>query len=71
MMKTLQEILVQPGPDGTLLLTPAWPKDWSARFRLHVAGNIFIEGRIEQGKLIDWKTTPESTRSRVRLLGTK
>lgn len=69
MMNTLQEMLVQPGPDGTLLLTPAWPKDWSARFRLHAAGDIFIEGRIEQGKLIEWKTMPESARSRVRILG--
>jgi len=67
MMNTLQEMIVQPGPDGEILLTPAWPADWSAKFRLHAVGNVFVEGTIVKGRLTEWKTTPESAKARVKV----
>ncbi|MFD0892445.1 hypothetical protein KBB96_13545 [Luteolibacter ambystomatis] len=67
MMNTLQEMILQPGPDGEILLTPAWPADWSAKFRLHAAGNVFVEGTIVKGKLTEWKTIPESAKARARV----
>ncbi|MGC4014984.1 MAG: DUF5703 domain-containing protein [Luteolibacter sp.] len=67
MMNTLQEMIIQPGPNGEIFLTPAWPTDWSAKFRLHAAGNVFVEGTIVKGKLTEWKTTPESAKARVKV----
>ncbi|MEO5916322.1 MAG: DUF5703 domain-containing protein [Luteolibacter sp.] len=67
MMNTLQEMIIQQGPNGSILLVPAWPKDWNAKFRLFASGNTVVEGVIRQGKLESWKTTPESARSKVRV----
>ena len=47
----LQEMLLQETPEGELLLFPAWPKEWNARFRLHATGGRIIEAEIKNGKI--------------------
>ncbi len=47
----LQEMLLQETPDGELLLFPAWPKEWNARFRLHATNGRTIEAEINNGKI--------------------
>ena len=45
----LQEMLLQETPDGELILFPAWPKEWNARFRLHATGGRTVEAEIKDG----------------------
>ena len=47
----LQEMLLQEAPDGSLLLCPAWPKEWNVRFRLHATGNRIVEGSCKNGQI--------------------
>ena len=47
----LQEMLLQETPDGELLLFPAWPKEWNAKFRLHATGGRIVEAEINNGKI--------------------
>ena len=47
----LQEMLLQETPEGELLLFPAWPKEWNAKFRLHATGGRIIEAEINNGKI--------------------
>jgi len=57
-MNTLQAMLMQ--CDGRkILLTPAWPKEWNAEFKLHAPERTTVEGRIVEGKVVDLKVTPE------------
>jgi hypothetical protein len=60
----LQRMLMQCDGD-TIRLVPAWPKDWNASFKLHAPKNTTVEGRLENGKLLDLKVTPESRRKDV------
>lgn len=60
----LQRMLMQCDGD-TIRLAPAWPKDWNASFKLHAPKNTTVEGRVENGKVIDLKVTPESRRKDV------
>jgi len=69
MMNTLQEMVVQSGPNGEILLTPAWPKNWNAKFRLHASGNVFVQGTIVRGKLTEFTTTPPGAKARVKVIG--
>lgn len=69
MMNTLQEMLIQPGPDGTLLLASAWPADWNATFKLRATGNTTVEGSVRDGKLIQLKTEPAARLADIRLIG--
>ena len=57
----LQRMLLQYEGDNIILL-PAWPKDWTATFKLHAPKNTTVEGRVEGGKLMDIKVVPESRR---------
>lgn len=58
-MITLQNMLMQ--CDGKRIqLTPAWPKDWTADFKLYAPYNTIIEGHIEKGKISHLKITPAS-----------
>jgi alpha-L-fucosidase 2 len=60
----LQRMLMQ--CDGDMIrLVPAWPKDWNASFKLHAPKNTTVEGRVENGELLDLKVTPESRRKDV------
>lgn len=47
----LQEMLLQETPEGELLLFPAWPKEWNAKFRLHATGGRIVEAKINNGKI--------------------
>lgn len=63
----LQRMLMQ--CDGeTIRLAPAWPKDWNANFKLHAPKYTTVEGRVENGKVIDLKVSPE-TRCKDVVLG--
>jgi len=53
----LQRMLVQEAGDKILLL-PAWPANWDADFKLHVAGQTVISGEVVDGKLVDWTIEP-------------
>ena len=55
----LQRMLVQEAGDKILLL-PAWPANWDADFKLHLAGKTTIQGKVVKGELIDWSMEPES-----------
>lgn len=47
----LQEMLLQEAPDGSLLLCPAWPKEWNVSFRLHATGGRLVEGECRNGQI--------------------
>jgi alpha-L-fucosidase 2 len=58
-MITLQLMLMQ--CDGKRIqLLPAWPKDWTADFKLHAPYQTTIEGHVENGKITNLKVRPES-----------
>lgn len=66
-MITLQNMLMQ--CDGKRIeLTPAWPKDWTADFKLHAPGNTVVEGHVERGKVSNLKVTPASRAKDVVVL---
>lgn len=69
MMNTLQEMLLQTGPDGTLLLAAAWPEDWNATFKLRAAGNTTVEGVVRGGSLLKLTTEPATRMADLRLIG--
>ena len=59
LMKAFQSMLLQ--TDGKkIFLQPAWPKDWNAAFKLHAPYKTTIEGRVENGKVVELKVSPES-----------
>jgi len=60
----LQRMLVQEAGDKILLL-PAWPANWDADFKLHVAQQTTISGKIADGKLVQWTIEPETRRKDV------
>ena len=67
MVCALQRMLVQ-YEGRRILLLPAWPKDWNASFKLHAPANTTVEGRVENGKLLNLKVIPESRRRDVEIL---
>lgn len=69
MMSVLQEMLVQNGEHGEIMVLPAWPRDWSARFRLHAARRTVVEGEVREGMLVKLAVTPASRRRDVRVMG--
>jgi hypothetical protein len=60
----LQRMLLQNAGDKILLL-PAWPKEWNANFRLHAPKSTVVEGRFENGRLTEFRVTPEDRRKDV------
>ena len=64
---TIQSMLMQ-ADDKKIVLLPAWPKEWNASFKLHAPYNTTVEGRVENGKLLNLKVTPESRRQDVEIL---
>ena len=58
-MITLQLMLMQ--CDGKRIqLLPAWPKGWTADFKLHAPYKTIIEGHVEDGKITKLDVTPKS-----------
>jgi hypothetical protein len=66
-LSTLQYMLMQ--TDGKkIILLPAWPKEWNASFKLHAPYQTIVEGRVENGKVLDLKVTPESREKDIQFL---
>ena len=66
MQTTLQAMILQTDQfSDRLFITPAWPKDWDASFRLFAPKNTIIEGVIKKGKIVKLKVTPESRRKDI------
>jgi hypothetical protein len=63
-MTALQRMILQTAGERILLL-PAWPRQWNASFKLHAPQNTTIEARVQDGKVLDLKITPESRRKDV------
>jgi alpha-L-fucosidase 2 len=58
-MITLELMIMQ--TDGKRIqLLPAWPKDWTADFKLHAPYNTIVEGHVQHGKISRLKVTPET-----------
>lgn len=67
-MAALQRMLMQTDPwSDRIHLFPAWPKEWDVDFKLHAPGDTTVRGRLEKGKVLDLKVTPESRRKDVVL----
>lgn len=56
-MAALQLMLMQCAGRRILLL-PAWPRDWTADFKLRAPFQTTVEGHVEQGKISHLKVTP-------------
>jgi alpha-L-fucosidase 2 len=54
---TLQNMLLQCDNEH-IYLFPAWPKKWNVEFKLWAAKRTCIEGKLQNGKVIDLKVTP-------------
>jgi hypothetical protein len=64
----LQLMLLQ-SEGARILLLPAWPAGWNADFKLHAPNRTTLEGRVEKGKLVRLKVTPESRRKDIEMMG--
>jgi hypothetical protein len=59
MANTLQEMLLQSGPNKQLLLFPAWPKDWDVSFKLHAPGKTTVECVYRDGRIVNLEVLPK------------
>jgi hypothetical protein len=67
-MITLQLMLMQ--CDGKRIqLLPAWPKDWSADFKLNAPYQTTVKAHVENGKITRLQVTPESRTKDVVVFG--
>ena len=66
-MITLQLMLMQ-CDDKRIQLLPAWPKEWTADFKLHAPYQTIVEGHVENGKITDLKVIPISRAKDVIVL---
>lgn len=58
-MITLQIMLLQ-ADDKRIQLTPAWPADWTADFKLRAPYNTTVSGHVEKGKLTKLEVVPKA-----------
>jgi alpha-L-fucosidase 2 len=58
-MITLEEMAMQCNGKQIILL-PAWPKDWTADFKLHAPFETTVEAHVRNGKIASLRVTPES-----------
>lgn len=65
-MMTLQLMLMQTN-GKEIRLTPAWPHDWTADFKLHAPYNTTVEGHVENGKLTMLEVTPASRKKDIKI----
>lgn len=59
LMTMLQQMILQTDGDRIYIL-PAWPSDWSARFKLHAGRGTVVEGVVQDGVLVDLDVTPRA-----------
>ena len=64
LMKGFQSMLIQTSGDK-ILLTPAWPEEWSGEFKVHAPFNTTIQGRIENGEIVQYTVVPRSRKGDV------
>jgi hypothetical protein len=65
--QALQAMLMQ--ADGSsIVLFPAWPKEWDVEFKLHAPMNTTVEGVYRGGKLQTLQVTPAERRKDVTQL---
>lgn len=56
-MMTLELMIMQ--TDGRRIqLLPAWPKDWTADFKLHAPYHTVVEGHVENGRITHLQVMP-------------
>ena len=66
-MITLESMLMQ--VDGRRIrLLPAWPRDWSADFKLHAPGRTTVSGHIENGRVSQLTVVPRSRQNDVVIM---
>jgi hypothetical protein len=66
-MITLQLMLMQ--TDGKRIqLLPAWPKDWTADFKLHAPYGTTVEGHVENGVVSNLVVTPKARAKDVTIV---
>jgi len=64
LMKAFQSMILQ--TEGRqIFLMPAWPKEWNAEFKLHAPYKTVLQGRVENGELVDLSVTPVARRKDV------
>ena len=63
----MQDMLLQES-NGSILLFPAWPKNWNVHFKLHATQNTTVEAKLENGKLEIIKVVPESRKKDIQIL---
>lgn len=56
-MITLQNMLMQ-CTGRRIILLPAWPKNWTADFKLHAPMNTTVEAHVEDGKISNLQVAP-------------
>jgi hypothetical protein len=66
-MLTLQLMLMQTD-EKRIQLLPAWPKDWTADFKLHAPYRTTVEGHVENGKITHLVVTPQHRAKDVVIL---
>lgn len=60
----LQEMLLQTSGDS-ILLFPAWPKEWDVHFKLYAPKQTIIEAAYKNGELILLNVTPEERKKDI------
>lgn len=66
-MITLQLMLMQCN-NKQILLLPAWPRDWTADFKLNAVSKTIVEGHVANGRLTGLKVIPSSRARDVVIL---
>jgi alpha-L-fucosidase 2 len=66
-MIALQRMLIQ-YENNTIIMMPAWPKEWDVRFKLNAPHNTSIEGVYKHGIMMEIKTIPENRINDVKIL---
>ena len=66
-MIALQEMLLQTynNESKMIRLIPAWPKNWTADFKLRAPFNTIVQGRVEQGHLVNLRVEPPERKKDV------
>lgn len=60
----LQEMLMQ-ATDDKIYLFPAWPKDWDVDFKLHAPNQTIVEGRLNNGQLLELNVFPKDREAAI------
>lgn len=60
----LQEMLLQTNGDS-ILLFPAWPKEWDVTFKLHAPGNTTVKATMKNGQLKELTVYPATRKNDV------